>query len=236
MKQIKSYLISELTTGDDIKHDIKSGLDKVREELERVKSNSEIPLTLDETIISEIKGGLHSIRDEIRQLKSDSGRQLILDDMRTKIKTELHGINEQLEQAKSDAGKQVTLGDDIKNELKAELHNIQEQIRQIKFSAGLRIQKQYFKTGSCRVTFRFPKEAAPYAKTVAVIGDFNDWDKRGLLMKRAESGDFMLTMDLKSGGEYRFKYLIDDTRWENDRNADKYLASAHGQKDSVVVV
>jgi len=98
-------------------------------------------------------------------------------------------------------------------------------------------KKQYLKSKPiCRVTFRLPKDAAPQARRVAVVGDFNDWDEESNLMKRLKNGDFALTLELETGKEYKFKYLIDGHRWENDWNADKYHKNIHGTEDSVVVV
>ncbi len=89
---------------------------------------------------------------------------------------------------------------------------------------------------ACKVTFSFPREAAPEAKKVTIVGDFNGWDKDRILMKRIGSGDFTVTLELEAGREYRFKYLIDGERWENDWFADKYIPSPHGYDDSVVIV
>jgi hypothetical protein len=101
----------------------------------------------------------------------------------------------------------------------------------------LGIKKQYLETTpTCKVTFRFPNEAAPEAQKVTIVGDFNGWDKERTLMKKLESGDFTVTLELKSGKEYKFKYLVDENRWENDWGADKYIPSPHGYDDSVVVV
>lgn len=99
------------------------------------------------------------------------------------------------------------------------------------------IKKQYLETSpACKVTFRLPKKAAPEARQVTIVGDFNDWDKERTLMKRLASGDFTVTLELNPGSEYKFKYLIDAHRWENDWHADKYIPCPHGYEDSVVVV
>ena len=45
-----------------------------------------------------------------------------------------------------------------------------------------------------------------------------------------------LDLNLESDREYRFKYLIDGDKWENDWNADKYLTNEYGSDDSVVIV
>jgi hypothetical protein len=55
-------------------------------------------------------------------------------------------------------------------------------------------------------------------------------------MSKLKDGGFSVTLDLEPGREYRFRYLIDEQIWENDREADKYEPSPYGAEDSVVVV
>lgn len=107
--------------------------------------------------------------------------------------------------------------------------------KSIKVQKG--IIKQYIKSPlGCRVTFRLPKEAAPNARCVAVVGSFNNWDKNAMPMKRLKNGDFTITVGLESDKEYRYRYLIDGTCWENDWCADRYEPNPYGCDDSVVVV
>lgn len=69
-------------------------------------------------------------------------------------------------------------------------------------------RKQYLKSRPvCRVTFRLPKKAAPDAKGVTIVGDFNNWDKALTPMKRLKNGDFTVTLELEKGREYRFRHL-----------------------------
>ena len=99
------------------------------------------------------------------------------------------------------------------------------------------LKKLYLKSGDiCKVTFTLPKLAAPEAKSVAIAGDFNDWNSSVTLMKKLKNGDFKATLELPCKREYRFKYLVDDNRWENDWTADKYIPNAFGGDDSVVIV
>lgn len=99
------------------------------------------------------------------------------------------------------------------------------------------LQKKYQKRGSvCRVTFELPKDAANEAESVYLIGDFNNWDYYSDPMKRLKNGDYKLTLKLDSGREYRFKYLVDRCKWENDWKADKYVQNEFGSEDSVVIV
>jgi len=96
--------------------------------------------------------------------------------------------------------------------------------------------KEYLEGRSqCRVIFRLPKEAVPDAREVTLPGDFNDWDVSGTRLIKLKNGDFSVSLDLDCGREYKFKYLIDGSRWENDWFADKYVPNSFGTDDSVVV-
>jgi len=91
------------------------------------------------------------------------------------------------------------------------------------------------KDSVCKVTFSLPKEAADSAKSVAVVGDFNDWQPTPL--KKSKNGSFELEFDLQTGQDYEFRYVIDENKWENDWNADDYVASPYtGIENSVVKV
>ncbi len=97
------------------------------------------------------------------------------------------------------------------------------------------INKEYTKTRrSCRVTFELPPEVN--AQSANLVGEFNEWDRNSNKMKRREDGGFTTTISLKPGNEYRFRYLLDGERWENDHAADRYMPNDHGSDDSVVVV
>ncbi len=99
------------------------------------------------------------------------------------------------------------------------------------------IGKEYLENKNvCRVTFRLPKIAVLCAKTVYIVGDFNSWSIHANPMKMLKNGDFSISLKLEPGKEYQFRYLIDDARWENDWNADKYVKSPYGDCDNSVVV
>ena len=97
------------------------------------------------------------------------------------------------------------------------------------------VKKQYLKTGDvCNVTFRLPQEAAPDAVSVNLVGEFNDWSLTNTPMKKLKNGTFKVTVKLSCGNQYKFRYLIDSNRWENDWCADKYAPNAFGGEDSVI--
>ena len=103
--------------------------------------------------------------------------------------------------------------------------------------ASVGIKKEYLKgMYVCRVTFTLPEAAALDAKSVYVVGDFNNWNTSANPMKRLENGDYTTTLDLETGKEYQFLYLMDEAKWRNDWNADKYVKSPYGDNDNSVVM
>jgi 1,4-alpha-glucan branching enzyme len=86
--------------------------------------------------------------------------------------------------------------------------------------------------GHVSVTLRVPAVAA--ARSVDVVGEFTDW--RLVTMQPDEDGSLFATFDLPVGHAYRFRYLIDGERWENDWAADSYVPNDYGGDDSVIDV
>ena len=99
------------------------------------------------------------------------------------------------------------------------------------------LKKQYRKTGSrCKVTFDLPAELSLSCAKASIVGDFNGWSHYETPMKRKKDGLFTVSIELEKGKSYQFRYLLDGTRWENDWNADNYVATPYGSHNSVVEV
>lgn len=97
------------------------------------------------------------------------------------------------------------------------------------------LKKTYTKSGKkCRVTFKLPADVE--ANKVCLVGDFNDWDATATPMKQLKDGSFSAQLSLPVGETYRFRYFIDDQRWENDWEPDGYATNEHGTDDSLVTV
>lgn len=56
------------------------------------------------------------------------------------------------------------------------------------------------------------------------------------MKKQTAAGSFTATVRLPGGRRYRFRYVLDDGRWENDWAADGYVTNEFGGEDSVVEV
>ena len=99
------------------------------------------------------------------------------------------------------------------------------------------IKKKYLKSKPvCKVSFEVPKEAAKEAKKVVLVGEFNQWNTKAATMKKLKNGSFTAVLDLEPGREYQFRYLIDDSAWENDWDADRYVRTDFGDCENSVVV
>lgn len=99
------------------------------------------------------------------------------------------------------------------------------------------IKKQYLKSKpECKLSFRVVKADAQDAETIKIVGEFNGWSQEVEPMKKLKSGDFTQTLSLETGKEYQFKYLINDTVWENETEADKMVPNGivEGEFNSVI--
>lgn len=82
-----------------------------------------------------------------------------------------------------------------------------------------------------QVEFRVP--AACGARTVWIVGEFNDWSDTANPMTLVGQ-EFVATICLQPGKTYRFRYLLDGERWENDWAAHEYTPNEFGGNDSVI--
>ena len=86
--------------------------------------------------------------------------------------------------------------------------------------------------GKADVTFTVDPQVG--AQTAAVCGEWNDWSADADVMHCGADGGFSVTVSLDAGRAYRFRYLLDGHRWDNDWSADAYQPNGFGGDDSVV--
>jgi 1,4-alpha-glucan branching enzyme len=103
---------------------------------------------------------------------------------------------------------------------------------------SIMLKKQFLKKKAvCKVTFVLPAEACEAATSVKLVGDFNEWNaEEAVELKALKSGEFKTVVNLETGKDYQFRYLIDGEKWENDWEADEYVSNEHGPENSVVVL
>lgn len=97
------------------------------------------------------------------------------------------------------------------------------------------LTKNYSKNGtSCRVTFKIPAEIG--AESAVVLGEFNGWDKTSNPLIKRKDGSLSTTVSLKSDQTYRFRYLLDGKRWENDLQSDELAPNQFGTYDGILAL
>lgn len=82
------------------------------------------------------------------------------------------------------------------------------------------------------VAFELP--AAVAATSVNLVGEFNGWSVAKHPLHLLDDGSFRTELPLPAGHRWRFRYLLDGERWENDWAADDYVPNGLGADDSVV--
>lgn len=83
-----------------------------------------------------------------------------------------------------------------------------------------------------QVTFRVP--ATIVAETVHVVGDFNDWSRNTHPLTQEQDGTWQISLELERGQVYHFRYLVNDSTWQNDWQADEYASNPFGGENSVL--
>ena len=84
-----------------------------------------------------------------------------------------------------------------------------------------------------RVTFELPADVAD--ESVAVVGDFNDWDKKADQMKlMPRNGVWRKKISVDPGEKYEFRYLVDGEEWMNEDDADAYTSNPYFEQNSVI--
>jgi len=74
------------------------------------------------------------------------------------------------------------------------------------------------------------------ARRVCVSGEFNGWNPSQGVFQKAGDGIWRFEIDAPEPGRYRYKFLIDDTRWIEDPSHGVKEANPYGGFDSVLVL
>lgn len=75
---------------------------------------------------------------------------------------------------------------------------------------------------SVRITFSVPAESAE--TSLAVVGDFNEWNaKKGLMKLKKKAGVWTKGVSVKPGESLEFRYLADGAQWLDEAEADAHV-------------
>ena len=76
---------------------------------------------------------------------------------------------------------------------------------------------------------------APTATSVAVAGDFSDWQPSFTLSDADGDGVWTGRVPVRPG-VHGYMFLVDDTRWQTDPNAERYQDDGFGNRNAVLAV
>lgn len=97
------------------------------------------------------------------------------------------------------------------------------------------LKKKYLKSKpACQVTFYTAPELE--AQHVALVGEFNEWSECATPMKPLKDGRFKATVELPVDQRFQFRYLVNNSDWQNDWAADQYVPNPFCGDNSVVEV
>ncbi len=75
----------------------------------------------------------------------------------------------------------------------------------------------------------------PQAKTVAVLGTFNKWGEKPIMLKKAGKGLFIVTLKLKPG-IYQYVYQVNGRKIISDPHARMFTDDGFGQVNAILIV
>jgi 1,4-alpha-glucan branching enzyme len=95
------------------------------------------------------------------------------------------------------------------------------------------VQKTYYKTKDyCKVKFSFVPENA---ETVEILGLNSNWEE-SVIMSKKKDGSFTADVNLPKGSKHEFKYLVDETLWVNETEADGEEPNIYGGTNSIITL
>ena len=88
---------------------------------------------------------------------------------------------------------------------------------------------------SKKIDFILHADVADGATSGILLGDFNNWDlNNGVALKQQKDGSFKASVSLQSGS-YEYRYLLNDGRWVNDKQASRYSYNPEFSVENCVI-
>ena len=94
------------------------------------------------------------------------------------------------------------------------------------------LTKKFFKTkDEAEIVFDFSRDDV---ESVSLFAEFNDWQPIEMKFSK-KFNSFRTKVRLPKGESFQFRYLLNDSEWENDYKADNYLPNNFGSENSVLL-
>ncbi|MGQ0740384.1 MAG: isoamylase early set domain-containing protein [Bacteroidota bacterium] len=104
------------------------------------------------------------------------------------------------------------------------------------------VQKTYYKTKNyCKVKFSFKVENTDTStlrqalSSVEILGLNSNW-QNSIIMSKKKDGSFSADVNLPKESRHEFKYLVNETLWLNEPEADAEQPNEYGSSNSVIVL
>lgn len=95
------------------------------------------------------------------------------------------------------------------------------------------VQKTYFKTKDyCKVKFSYTVENA---ESVQLVGLNSDW-KNSITMTKKKDGTFSCDVSLPKDSRHEYKFIVNETLWIADPEADALQPDTFGGNNSVIIL
>jgi 1,4-alpha-glucan branching enzyme len=82
--------------------------------------------------------------------------------------------------------------------------------------------------GSRKQSFRF---TAPGAMSVMLVGDFTQWQQKGIPMRKGKDGVWIASVEL-TPGMHHYRFIVDGD-WRDDPECTVRVANPYGGQDMV---
>ncbi|MBY6195611.1 isoamylase early set domain-containing protein [Vibrio hangzhouensis] len=93
------------------------------------------------------------------------------------------------------------------------------------------INKRFFKTkDEVEVTFELDGKDV---QSAVLMAEFHNWEPVPM-KKVAKTKSFKYKTRLPKNAEFQFRYLVNDTDWVNDAEADQYVPNGFGADNCIV--
>ncbi|MDH3283955.1 MAG: isoamylase early set domain-containing protein [Acidobacteriota bacterium] len=90
--------------------------------------------------------------------------------------------------------------------------------------------------GSDKISVTFETRSHTDAGRISLVGEFNDWNPLRHPMRKRKDGAWSATVRLDSGQRYQYRFLVDETEWATDVEADAVVVNPYGEENSVVAL
>ncbi len=89
--------------------------------------------------------------------------------------------------------------------------------------------------GSDKVSVTFETTAFPKAKTLHLVGDFNEWNPAAHAMKQRKDGTWSITLRLPKSRDWQYRFVANGTEWVHDQESENTAPNPYGGVNAVVL-